>query len=219
VGYLEGLLTEKVIAESIRFSLLLQYEAKCVCEERAFHWQGIDRILRFQSAINRQLFQAMKELERLQDKPKEKITPPNSSGQEPDVETAGPTTPSDGQNHAPRGELAPVETPPTKMEEAPGPSRVDPLSASTQSATDGQQPASQPRPQAANDGTNPTGAQPGEPDVGAAPRSILDRKPSLADLVSKSAGLPPPGVPTDLAATSRERVEGHEYISNENWGP
>lgn len=51
--------------------------------------------------------------------------------------------------------------------------------------------ASQPCPQAPNYGTNPTAAQPGEPDAGTAPRSFLGRKTSLADLVSKSAGLPP----------------------------
>jgi len=41
VGYMEGLLTEKIIAESIRFSRLLTYEAKDVAEDRAFHWQGM----------------------------------------------------------------------------------------------------------------------------------------------------------------------------------
>ena len=59
------------LSEFIRFFRFLAYEStfKSVW---AFHWQYVDRILRFQSAINRQLFQVMKELERLQDKRKDK---------------------------------------------------------------------------------------------------------------------------------------------------
>jgi hypothetical protein len=37
---------------------------------RAPHFDGVNLVLRFQSAINRQLFQTMKELERLQEKRK-----------------------------------------------------------------------------------------------------------------------------------------------------
>ena len=65
-GYMEGLLTEKIATESIRFSRLLDYESKYLGQRQAFHFQGVDRVLRFQSAINRQLFQTMHELERLQ---------------------------------------------------------------------------------------------------------------------------------------------------------
>jgi hypothetical protein len=131
-GYMEGLLTEKIATECIRFSRLLAYESTFQGGVRGFDWQHADPILRFQSAINRQLFQAMKELERLQDKRKDNPNLFNGSGQEPDEETAGPTTPSDGQNHGPRGELARVETPPIEIDEAPGPSQGDPLPASAQ---------------------------------------------------------------------------------------
>jgi len=89
VGYMEGLLTEKIITESIRFSRLLTYESKSVGEQRAFHWEGVDRILRFQSAINRQLFQTMHELERMQDKRKGKPNPSNRSDRVPDDEGNG----------------------------------------------------------------------------------------------------------------------------------
>jgi len=65
-GYMEGLLTEKIATESIRFSRLLDYESKYLGQKQAFHFQGVDRVLRFQSAINRQLFQTIHELERLQ---------------------------------------------------------------------------------------------------------------------------------------------------------
>jgi hypothetical protein len=220
VDYLEGLLTEKIATECIRFSRLLGYEST-LSGVRVFMEPGVDRLLRYQSAINRQLFQAMKELDRLQDKRKDKPNPFNGSGQEPDEETAGPTTPSDGQNHDPRGELAPVEIPPIEIDETPGPSQGDPLPASAQPATDGQQSASQPCPQAANYGTNPTGAQPREPDAGTAPDSFLGGETSLADPVSQSTGPPPASAPADLASPSREHGERGEHDAEERprrWG-
>src|SRR5208337_4293121 len=78
-------------------------------------------------------------------------------------------------------------------EEAPRPSQGEPPPASNQPATDGQQQASQPCPQAAEYGTDSTGGQPAEPDAGIVPPSILDRKTSLADFGSLSADLPPSG--------------------------
>jgi len=268
MGYIEGLLTEKIATESIRFSRLLSYEST-FRGVGVFGVQGVDRLLRYQSAINRQLFQAMKELERLQDKRKYKIALLNGSGQEPDEQTAGAVTPSEGQNHGPQGLLAAVETPPIEMDEPPGSSQVLPLPASTQSVTDGQQPTSQPFRQVSNYETNPTGAQPGEPgaetasrpsqgnslaesaqpvsdgqqqasqrlpqaadygtnptgapsrepDDGTAARSILDRKTSLTDLVSKSASIPPAGAPDDLAALKREQAERPEHVNDEFESP
>jgi len=74
---MEELLTEKIATESIRFSRLLAYESK-IENVRTFDWRGVERILRFQSAINRQLFQAMHELERLQEKRKGESSSSNS---------------------------------------------------------------------------------------------------------------------------------------------
>ncbi len=70
-----------------------------------------------------------------------------------------------------------------------------------------------------NYGTNPTGAPSREPDGGTAPRSILDRKNSLIDLTSKSAGLPLAGAPADLASTSREQAERPEHVYDEFESP
>lgn len=118
VGYLEGLLTEKIIAESIRFSRLLAYEGKDVGQHRAFHWEGVDRILRFQSAVNRQLFQAMHELERLQDKRKAEPNPSNRSDQMPDDEgndSGTARTPTAlPRPHVPNYETNPTEADPGK---------------------------------------------------------------------------------------------------------
>lgn len=51
---------------SIRFARFLAYEAGHFGKREDFVSDRGDRILRFQSAINRQLFQSMRELERLQ---------------------------------------------------------------------------------------------------------------------------------------------------------
>ena len=53
--------------------------------EATFLSDCVDRILRFQSAINRQLFQSMRELERLQEIRKANTSnPANGSDREPD---------------------------------------------------------------------------------------------------------------------------------------
>ena len=67
VGCMEELLVEKIATESIRFSRFMAYESDYVGKMQLFQLDGVDRILRFQSAINRQLFQSMRELERLQE--------------------------------------------------------------------------------------------------------------------------------------------------------
>jgi hypothetical protein len=89
VGYMEELLTEKIITESIRFARLLAYEGEFVGRQRAFHWEGVDRLLRFQSATNRQLFQAIHELERMQEKREGESKPSNRPDRVPDDEGRG----------------------------------------------------------------------------------------------------------------------------------
>jgi hypothetical protein len=69
VGYLEKLLTEKLTTEFIRLSILFAYEG-VYTGGGAIHFDGVNLVPRFQSAINRKLFQTMKELERLQEKRK-----------------------------------------------------------------------------------------------------------------------------------------------------
>ena len=108
-GYIEGLLTEKIATESIRYSRFLTYEARYIGQQQALHWEGVDRILRFQSAINRQLFQAMHELERVQQKRKANPNPTNLSDPEQGDEGAGRTA-CDVQNTAGISECTNVET-------------------------------------------------------------------------------------------------------------
>lgn len=62
----EELLVRKIAQEYWRLGAAARHEAEEFTRERLFSRTPIDRILRYQSTINRQLFQAINELERLQ---------------------------------------------------------------------------------------------------------------------------------------------------------
>jgi hypothetical protein len=66
VGTLEEVLVEKIAQEYWRLSVAAWHEKQHLAQEFPFMSQAIDRILRYQTTINRQLFQAMNQLERLQ---------------------------------------------------------------------------------------------------------------------------------------------------------
>jgi hypothetical protein len=66
VGTLEEVLVEKVAQEYWRLGAAAWHEAQAFETERPFAKPTIPVILRYQTTINRQLFQAMNELERLQ---------------------------------------------------------------------------------------------------------------------------------------------------------
>jgi hypothetical protein len=70
VGYMEELLVEKITCESVRYGRLLGYEQEEFGRSHAFFGPAVDRVLRYQAAINRQLFQAIKQLDDLQAKRK-----------------------------------------------------------------------------------------------------------------------------------------------------
>lgn len=66
VGTVEELLVEKIAQEYWRLGVAAWYEAKELEREHTFAYPVIDRVLRYQSMINRQLYQAINQLERLQ---------------------------------------------------------------------------------------------------------------------------------------------------------
>jgi len=169
VGYMEGLLTEKIITESIRFSRLLEYESQYVGEVRAFHCQGVDRILRFQSAINRQLFGAIKELERIQDKRKNAPKPSKRTGGEPE----------DGSN----GSVQPYTATPQAFPDVPfcGTS-------TTQSELEKSDASALP---VTRKGKSPTCAQSQLPTADTVPNSNKRPKEWMAKRLTEMAGLPP----------------------------
>jgi len=66
VGALEEVLVEKIAQEYWRLGVAAWHEADDLSREKPFGRTSIDRILRYQTTTNRQLFQAMNQLERLQ---------------------------------------------------------------------------------------------------------------------------------------------------------
>lgn len=70
-GFMEQLLVEKITTETMRFRRLLWFEQVELGRNHPFFNDAVDRVLRYQATINRQLFQAMEQLERLQARRKE----------------------------------------------------------------------------------------------------------------------------------------------------
>ena len=65
-GVMEELLVDKVVTEAVRFARLLWFEREEFARKDAFWGQGADKVLRYQTAINRQLTKAIEQLEDLQ---------------------------------------------------------------------------------------------------------------------------------------------------------
>ena len=65
-GVMEELLVDKVVTEAVRFARLLWFEREEFARKDAFWGQGSDKVLRYQTAINRQLTKAIEHLEDLQ---------------------------------------------------------------------------------------------------------------------------------------------------------
>jgi hypothetical protein len=68
VGFVEQLLVEKITVEIVRFRRLLYFETGELGRKTPFWGDAVDRVLRYQATINRQLFQALEQLDRLQTK-------------------------------------------------------------------------------------------------------------------------------------------------------
>lgn len=66
VGTLEEILVEKIAQEYWRLGVAARYEAEDLSQAGPFKRTSIERIFKYQTTINRQLFQAMNQLERLQ---------------------------------------------------------------------------------------------------------------------------------------------------------
>ena len=66
VGALEEMTIERIATEYIRFSRLLAFEREEFSRQYAFLNSGVERVMRYQAAIQRQLGQALTQLERLQ---------------------------------------------------------------------------------------------------------------------------------------------------------
>ena len=63
---MEEVLVEKIAQEYWRLGVAAWHEAEALGREKPFQGSTIPNVLRYQTTINRQLFQAMNQLERLQ---------------------------------------------------------------------------------------------------------------------------------------------------------
>jgi hypothetical protein len=79
VGPIEELVLEKIITEYMRYRRLVEREQLCA-HNRGYYLETVDRLTRYQTAINRQLFEAIRELERLQAQRKAKEKDRESDG-------------------------------------------------------------------------------------------------------------------------------------------
>ncbi len=66
VGPVEELLLEKMTIEYMRYRRLVEREQVLCVHNRGFYLEIVDKLTRYQTAINRQFFETMKELERVQ---------------------------------------------------------------------------------------------------------------------------------------------------------
>jgi len=99
IGFMENLWVERIAVEMLRSARLLGYEQENLSNySQAFERRSIDSILRFQAAINRQLAQAIEELERLQAERRAK-----SNQDLPDAEVDNPVN-EDGMEEQPENE-------------------------------------------------------------------------------------------------------------------
>jgi hypothetical protein len=72
VGPIEELVLEKIITEYMRYRRLVEREQLLCAHNRGYYLEIVDKLTRYQTAINRQLFEAIRELERLQGQRKAK---------------------------------------------------------------------------------------------------------------------------------------------------
>jgi len=72
IGPIEELLVEKITIEYMRYRRLVEREQLLCDHNRGYYLEIVDKLTRYQTAINRQLFEAMRALERLQASRKER---------------------------------------------------------------------------------------------------------------------------------------------------
>jgi hypothetical protein len=195
-GVIEELLVDKIVTEAIRFARILGDERCLMGLPGIFSSRAIDKVLRYQSALNRQLSKAIEQLEDVQAKRNAASEP--SDGTDPDdaadepPELAGGPVPAGGQRPSPAASgngpvtrPVPVESsiqaiaahPPTT---APGGASSNPAGISNSGL-----------PQTEKYKTNPPNISSGGGDAGTAHKGTA-QKYTLADIIDRVASLATP---------------------------
>jgi len=100
VGYLEKLCVEKIAVQSLRLARLLGHEQKVLALGAPFEQRSVDKILRYESTVNRQLEKAIDLLERLQEKRKAESNQFETSDLEADNAITKPDEETQGRSEA-----------------------------------------------------------------------------------------------------------------------
>ena len=121
-GFMENFWVEKIATEALRFARVVQHEQKVFEWTAPFENRSPNSIVRYQATINRQMFQAIQELERLQANRKAGATPsgrPGPAGASAAEEFEEPTAAPDGQtDEEPTGSVATAPEPHGEQSEA-----------------------------------------------------------------------------------------------------
>ncbi len=150
VGFMENFWVEKIVTEALRLARLIQHEQKIWDLRGAFENRSPNTILRCMTTSNRQMFQAIQELDRLQAKRMAAalLGQPGPAAASTAEDFEEPTSAPDGQTH--EGPSGSVATAPELYSEQSEPSRSEAAPHK-------------------NCGTNPPPAAAGEPIAGSAP--------------------------------------------------
>jgi len=203
-GVMEEILVDKVVTETIRLARLLSYERQELSRKGAFWDQSLDRVLRYQTAINRQLARAIEQLEQMQAERKDASgisrasddTEPDAAADEP-CELPGEPVPGDEQQLTPAASdnrlgALPVPVEPSIEAMAARPPAPAPGEASSRPAGI---PNSGPQ-QTEKYKTNPPSSSSGGEISGAAHKAA-GQKCSLVDITERVAGLSAPRGPNN----------------------
>jgi hypothetical protein len=178
-GFMENFWAEKIVTEALRLARLIQHEQKIWDLRGAFESRSPNTILRCLTSSNRQMFQAIQELERLQANRKAGATPNGPAGTSAAEDFEEPTVAANGDtDEEPTGSVAAAPEPHGELPEA--------------CASD-----AAPRESC---GTNPRPAAAGRPTAGSAPEApggvsqvqAEDRLSAGSAQQGQSAGTKPP---------------------------
>jgi len=122
-GYMENFWVEKIATEALRFARVVQHEQKVFEWTAPFENRSPNSIVRYQAAINRQMFQAIQELERLQAKRKAAalLGQPGPAATSAAEEVQQPNAAPDGRaDEGPTGSVATAPEPRGEQSEPSG---------------------------------------------------------------------------------------------------
>ena len=190
-GALEELLVDKVVCEALRYARILGYESQEISRPRAFWNTPIDKVLRSQTAIHRQLIKAIAQLEDVQANRKtaKRSSQPSRDGSDQRCEVLWEPAPSEKEQ---------ARQPAQEIGSGTRPDRVEPpleAKVSQPSIASSGETSASPAGTSNNSAlqtekckTNPPSTLSGGGD-GGAHRKAARQQPSLVEIIERAGGL------------------------------